>query len=61
MLGHNQRDGIFLSIARQESEEEDSAMSTLKRGTGEEIETNCRLVRDVIVSQKTKKRNNSKT
>ena len=44
-------------LPRQESEEEkeDSAMAALMRSTGEEIETNCRLVRDVIASQKEKR------
>ena len=43
-------------LLRQESEEEeDSAMAALMRSTYEEIETNCRLVRDVIASQKTKR------
>ena len=39
----------------QGSEEEDSAMSALMRSTGEEIEINCSLVRDVIASQKAKR------
>ena len=48
-------------LLRQESEEEeDSAMAALMRSTGEEIEANCRLVRDVIASQKAKERNNPK-
>ena len=58
MLGHNQRDGIFLSTTRtrkQRRGEEDSAMAALMRSTGEEIEESCRLVRDVIARQKTKR------
>ena len=39
----------------QESEEEDSAMAALMRSTDEEIEADCRLVRDVIVSLTAKK------
>ena len=30
-------------------------MAALMRSTGEEIESNCRLVRDVIASQKAKR------
>ena len=37
----------------QESEEEEgSTMAALMRSTDEEIETNCKLVRDVIESQR---------
>ena len=39
----------------EEEEEGDSAMTALMRSTGEETEPNCRLVRDVIESQKTKR------
>ena len=35
--------------------EEGSAMAALMRSTDDEIETNCRLVRDVIESQKEQK------
>ena len=44
-------------LPRQESEEEeeDSAMAALMRSTGEEIEENCRLVKDVTSSQKAKR------
>ena len=38
----------------ESEEEEDSAMASLMRSTGEEIEKNCKLVRDVIASQKAK-------
>ena len=38
-----------------EEEEEDSAMAALMRSTDEEIEANCKLVRDVIESQKAKR------
>ena len=51
----------FYQLPGQESEEEEeegSAMATLMRSTGEKIEPNCSLVRDVIASQKEKKRNN---
>ena len=46
----------------QESEEEElSTMATLMRSTDEEIEINCKLVRDAIESQREQKRkNNSK-
>ena len=43
-------------LLRQESEEEeDSAMAALMRNTGEEIEADCRVVRDVTASQKEKR------
>ena len=43
-------------LLRQESEEEeDSAMAALMRSTDEEIEANCRQVREVIARQKTKR------
>ena len=32
-------------------------MAVLMRNTGEEIEANCKLVRDVITRQKTKRNN----
>ena len=49
VLGHNQRDGIFLSATRQKSEEEeDSVMAALMKSTDEEIEKNSKLVRDDI-------------
>ena len=48
-------------LLRQESEEEeDSAMAALRRSTGEEIEVNCKHVREVIARQKNKERNNTK-
>ena len=41
----------------QESEEEESnAMAALMRSTNKEIETNCKLVRDVTESQREQKR-----
>ena len=36
-------------------EEEDSVMAVLMRGTGEEIEESCKLVRDVIKDRKKKR------
>ena len=40
-----------------ESEEEgDSAMAALMRSTDEEIETNCKLIRDVIEKSECKKK-----
>ena len=39
----------------QESEDEDSAMAALTRSTGEEIEKNCKLVRNAIESQRAKR------
>ena len=41
-------------------EEEGSAMAALMRNTDEEIETNCKLIRDVIESQRGQKRNSPK-
>ena len=43
----------------EEEKEEDSAMATLMRSTDDEIETNCKLVRDVIESQREQKKRNS--
>ena len=60
----SKRDGIFLSNnPGQESEEEekDGAMAALMRSTDEKTETICKLVRDVIESQrKSKKRKSSR-
>ena len=43
-------------LLRPESEEEeDSAMAALMRSTDEGIETNCKLVREVIARQKEKR------
>ena len=43
-------------LTGQESEEEENcAMAALMRSTDEEIEANCKLVRGVIASQKTKR------
>ena len=43
--------------SEEEEEEEDSAMAALMRSTGEEIEENCKLVRDVTANQKAKRNN----
>ena len=62
MLKHNQSDGIFLLTTlgqESEKEEEDNAITALMRRTDEEIETNCKLVRDVIESQRAKKEKKS--
>ena len=50
-------DGIFLpnKSEQKSDEEEDSAMAAFMKSTDEETETNCRLVRDVIESQKEQK------
>ena len=42
--------------SEKEEEKEDSVMTALMRSTDEEIETNCKLVRDVIKSQRKQKR-----
>ena len=42
-------------LLRQESEEEDSVMAALMRSTDEEIEANCRQVREAIARQKEKR------
>ena len=53
---NQRRGGIFLPTNQeQESEEEekeDSAMAALMRSADEEIEINCKLVRDVIEIQR---------
>ena len=38
-----------------EKEEEDSAMTALMRSTDEDIEINCKLIREVIESQRKQK------
>ena len=55
---HNQRMASSYQQPGQESEkeEEDSAMAALMRSTDEDIEINCKLVRDVIESQREQKR-----
>ena len=64
MLGHNQRDGIFLPYnPGQESEEkeEDSAIAALMRSTDEQIETNCNLLEmSQKARERARKRNSSK-
>ena len=54
-MGHNQRDGTFLP-ANQDKRVKKKRMVSLMRNTDEEIETNCKLVRDVIESQRKQKR-----
>ena len=44
----------------QESEDEDGAMTALMRSTDVEIEKNCKVVRNAIESQRTKKGNSHK-
>ena len=61
-MTHNQREMAFsYQQPGQESEEneEDSAMTALMRNTDEEIETNCKLARDVIKSQREQKEKQS--
>ena len=56
MLWHNQRDDIFvLTNQVQEIKEEDSTMAALMRSTNKETEKNCKLVRNVIESQREQK------
>ena len=44
-----------LTGLESEEEEEDSAMAALMRSTDEEIEKNCKHVREVIARQKAKR------